>query len=124
MLTTDAAPAAAVDAWRGAGAKVEMLPAAGSGGVDLVAALTLLGAVGVLQAMFEGGPTVHGSLVADRLADRLVVYIAGAALGADGVPALRGALPTALSDAPRFRLLDARPLGDDVRLEYVPEADV
>ena len=124
VLTTDAATAAAIDEWRGAGAKVEVLPAAATGGVDLAAALTLLGADGVLQAMFEGGPTVHGSLVAAGLADRLVAYVAGALLGAEGVPALRGALPAALSDAPRFHLLDARPLGDDVRLEYVPRADL
>lgn len=120
VFTTDAAPAASIDDWRGAGAKVEVLPAASPGGVDLLAALALLGAEGVLQAMFEGGPTLHGALLRAGLADRVVAYVAGAVLGPAGRPAFGGAFPTALTDAPRLRLRDARPLGDDVRLEYVP----
>jgi diaminohydroxyphosphoribosylaminopyrimidine deaminase/5-amino-6-(5-phosphoribosylamino)uracil reductase len=119
VFTTDLATDESVDAWRSSGAKVEVLPAGTTGGVDLVAALALLGSEGVLQAMFEGGPTVHGALVSAGLADRVVAYVAGVVLGPDGVAALAGAFPAALTDAPRFRLLDARPLGDDVRLEYV-----
>ena len=117
VLTTDAAPAAAVDAWRAAGAKVEVLPA-GRPGVDLEAALSWLGDDGVLQAMVEGGPTVHGSLVRAGLADRIVSYVAGVVLGPGGRPAFDATLPAALDDAPRYRLVSARPLGDDVRLDY------
>jgi diaminohydroxyphosphoribosylaminopyrimidine deaminase/5-amino-6-(5-phosphoribosylamino)uracil reductase len=121
VLTTDAAPAAAVDAWRAAGAKVEVLPA-GRPGVDLEAVLSWLGAEGVLQAMVEGGPTLHGSLVSAGLADRIVSYVAGVVLGPGGRPAFDATLPTVLDDAPRYRLLGARSLGDDVRLDYVPAA--
>ena len=123
VFTTERATDRSVDAWRSSGAKVEVLPAGANGGIDLAAALGLLGSEGVLQAMFEGGPTVHGALVTAGLADRLIAYVAGAMLGPDGAPALRGAFPAALTDAPRFHLLDARRLGDDVRLDYVPEAD-
>jgi diaminohydroxyphosphoribosylaminopyrimidine deaminase/5-amino-6-(5-phosphoribosylamino)uracil reductase len=118
VLTTAAAPSTALDDWRSAGAKVEVLPAATSGGVDLTAALTFLGSEGVLQAMVEGGPTLHGALLASGLADRVVAYVAGAVLGPAGRPTFDSSFPTALDAAPRLRLLDARPLGDDVRLEY------
>jgi diaminohydroxyphosphoribosylaminopyrimidine deaminase/5-amino-6-(5-phosphoribosylamino)uracil reductase len=124
VFTTELATDGSVDAWRSAGAKVEVLPAGAYGGIDLVAALGLLGSEGVLQAMFEGGPTVHGALVAGGLADRFIAYVAGVLLGPDGTPALRGAFPAALTDAPRLHLLDARRLGDDVRLDYVPAVDI
>jgi diaminohydroxyphosphoribosylaminopyrimidine deaminase/5-amino-6-(5-phosphoribosylamino)uracil reductase len=119
VLTTEAAPAAVMDAWRSAGAKVEVLPAAQAGGVDLGAALTFLGAEGVLQAMVEGGPTLHGALLAAHLVDRVVAYVAGIVLGPGGRPAFDAALPSTLADAPRLGLLTVRPLGDDVRVEYV-----
>lgn len=118
VLTTAAAPASAVDAWRGAGAKVELLDAAPGGGVDLEGALMLLGAEGVLQAMIEGGPTLHGSLLARGLADRVVAYVAGRALGPGGRPTFDAPFPSALDDAPRLRLVGTRVLGDDVRLDY------
>jgi len=83
VITTEAAPAATVDAWRAAGAKVEVVgPGAGGHGVDLRAALTLLGERGLPAIGFPG--------------------------------------PDTLADAARWRLLDARPVGDDVRLTFAP----
>jgi diaminohydroxyphosphoribosylaminopyrimidine deaminase/5-amino-6-(5-phosphoribosylamino)uracil reductase len=121
VVTTDAASPSAVDAWRAAGAKVEPLaPAAGGTGVDLAAALELLGRHGVLQAMVEGGATVHGALVADGLVDRLVVYVAPLVLGASARSALAGPGPATIADAPRWRPVSTVSLGDDVRLEYEP----
>jgi diaminohydroxyphosphoribosylaminopyrimidine deaminase/5-amino-6-(5-phosphoribosylamino)uracil reductase len=117
VLTTGAAPAPAVDAWHAAGAKVEVLPA-GPRGVDLEAALSWLGREGVLQAMAEGGPTLHGSLLGAGLADRVVSYVAGVVLGPGGRPAFDAPFPSALGDAPRYRLVAARALGDDVRLDH------
>jgi diaminohydroxyphosphoribosylaminopyrimidine deaminase/5-amino-6-(5-phosphoribosylamino)uracil reductase len=119
VITTDAAPAAAVDEWRAAGAKVEAVPAA-PGGVDLSHALAVLGEHGVLQAMVEGGRTVHGALLAAGLVDRLVVYVGAALLGPDGAPAFAGPNPTTIAHAHRLSLRGATALGDDVRLEYTP----
>lgn len=121
VLTTAAAPPSAVDAWRDAGAKVEVLdPGIDGVGIDLEAALRLLGGEGVLQAMFEGGPAVHGALLAAGSVDRFVAYVGGVALGPAGRPALDWAGPASLDAAPRFRLRSATPLGDDVRLDLVP----
>ncbi len=124
-LTTSAVSPVVVDAWQAAGAKVEVVGPASDGlGVDLASVLALLGRDGVLQAMVEGGPTLHGALLRAGLVDRIVAYVAGAALGAGGRPVFDGPSPAALVEAPRFELLDARVLAGDVRLEYsAPHSD-
>jgi diaminohydroxyphosphoribosylaminopyrimidine deaminase / 5-amino-6-(5-phosphoribosylamino)uracil reductase len=119
VITTEAAPTTAVDDWRAAGAKVETVPAA-PGGVDLSAALSVLGGHGVLQAMVEGGATLHGAVLAAGLVDRLVVYVGAALLGADGAPAFAGPSPVTIAHAHRLSLRSATPIGDDVRLDYAP----
>jgi diaminohydroxyphosphoribosylaminopyrimidine deaminase/5-amino-6-(5-phosphoribosylamino)uracil reductase len=119
VLTTAMVPGPALDAWRAAGAKVEIVDAApDGGGVDLAAVLALLGRDGVLQAMVEGGPTLHGALLAAGLVDRVVAFVSGAVLGREGRAMFAGPGPLTLGDAPRLELLDAQVLGPDVRLEY------
>ena len=103
VVTTDAAPAEAVDAWRAPGAKVETVPGPLGGGVDLVATLELLGRHGVCQALVEGGATLHGAFVAAGLADRLVTYVAPMVLGPSGPTALRAPDADSLADAAAWR---------------------
>ncbi|HSO95934.1 MAG TPA: RibD family protein, partial [Acidimicrobiia bacterium] len=122
VVTTDAAPADRVDAWQAAGAKVEVV-APGPGGVDLTQTLTVLAAHGVLQALVEGGATLHGSLWAAGLVDRLVVYVGATVLGTAAAPTLRWPGPETMTDAPRLTLTDATRLGDDVRLTYEPPGE-
>ncbi|HEY4396205.1 MAG TPA: bifunctional diaminohydroxyphosphoribosylaminopyrimidine deaminase/5-amino-6-(5-phosphoribosylamino)uracil reductase RibD [Acidimicrobiia bacterium] len=119
VVTTEAAPSETVDAWRAAGAKVETVPAA-PGGVDLEATLDLLGRRDVLQAMVEGGATVHGALLAAGLVDRVVAYVAPKVLGPRGLPAFGVPDVDTIADADAWRLLSATSMDDDVRLEYEP----
>ncbi len=119
VVTTEIAPAASVDAWCAAGAKVETVaPAAAGRGVDLAATLALLGREGVLQALVEGGATLHGALLGADLVDRVVAYVAATVLGANGRPALDFDGPPSIDDAPRWKLASVARLGDDVRLDY------
>jgi len=122
VITTAAADVETRREWKEAGAEVEdVAPAvAGAGGVDLGAALDVLGRRGVLQAMVEGGPTVHGALLAAGLADRIVVYTGGLVLGDEGAPLFRGPGPSTLGEASRWRLTAVRRLGDDARLDWEP----
>jgi diaminohydroxyphosphoribosylaminopyrimidine deaminase / 5-amino-6-(5-phosphoribosylamino)uracil reductase len=120
VVTTEAVPSEAVDAWRASGAKVETVPEAPEG-VDLVATLELLGRYGVLTALFEGGATLHGALVTAGLVDRLVAYVSPKVLGPGGLPAFRASGVDQIADAEEWRLLSATPIDDDVRLEYEPE---
>lgn len=117
VLTADGANPRVVDAWIAAGAKVEVLPRS-SGGIALDAALGALGREGVLQAMFEGGPTVLGALLGAQLVDRMVIYVAPMVLGEQGLAALSGWSPSTLTGAPRWTLTRTSTLGDDVRLDY------
>ncbi len=117
VVTTDAAPDGAQRAWLAAGAKVLTVPPAANGtGVDLAATLEVLAGLGVLQALVEGGAALSGSL----LEDRLVTYVAPTVLGRDGRPALDLEGPARIADAARWRLVDVRRVGTDVRLDYEP----
>jgi diaminohydroxyphosphoribosylaminopyrimidine deaminase / 5-amino-6-(5-phosphoribosylamino)uracil reductase len=117
VVTTEAASPRAVDAWRAAGAKVETVPPA-PGGVDLEATLDLLGRQDVLQAMVEGGASLHGALLENGLVDRVVAYVAPKVLGPSALPAFPAPEPDTLADVHSWRLVSAIPLGDDVRLDY------
>lgn len=119
VVTTNRAPEDAVGAWLQAGAEVGLVDEA-PGGVDLGATLALLGGRGVLQAMVEGGPTLHGSLLDRALADRVVVYVGPTLLGRRGVPGYGVAGPATIAGARRLSLRGVRRLGDDIRLEYEP----
>jgi diaminohydroxyphosphoribosylaminopyrimidine deaminase / 5-amino-6-(5-phosphoribosylamino)uracil reductase len=119
VLTTSAAPDAAVAAWLAAGAKVQHLPAAANGsGVDLRAALDHLGTLDVLTALVEGGATLAAALTTAGLADRLIAYVAPSVLGTRGRPALDLPGPDTVTGAVRWRLAEVAALGDDVRLVY------
>ena len=87
------------------------------------AVLDELGRRGILQAMVEGGATVHGALLDAELADRLVAYVAPVVLGPDAQAAFAGGGPESVTAAPHWRLLSAQPIGEDVRLEYEPARD-
>jgi len=118
VITTPAADPDARRAWKEAGAEVEDV--AGGPAVDLEAALRLLGRRGVLQAMVEGGATLHGSLLRADLVDRIVVYTGGVALGGEGLPLFAGPGPATLPEASRWRLVAVRQVGGDARLDWEP----
>jgi diaminohydroxyphosphoribosylaminopyrimidine deaminase / 5-amino-6-(5-phosphoribosylamino)uracil reductase len=118
VVTTDAVPAAATDAWAASGAKVETIAAAPIGpGVDLDALTLLLGRHGVLHALVEGGATLLGAVMRERIAQRLVAYVAPTLLGARGLPGFAFDGPATIADAARFQLVATRQIGDDVRLD-------
>src|SRR5437764_4873724 len=128
VLTTSAADPEAKRAWKAAGAEVEEVPerrthterglSAPAPGVDLGSALEILGRRGVLQAMIEGGATLHGAFLRAGLVDRLIVYTGGVALGADGRPLFAGPGPATLDEASRWRLAAVRQVGGDARLDW------
>jgi diaminohydroxyphosphoribosylaminopyrimidine deaminase/5-amino-6-(5-phosphoribosylamino)uracil reductase len=120
VVTTERADPATVDAWRAAGAKVEIAePGPQGSGVDLQATLEVLGAHGVVQAMVEGGPRLHAAFIEAGLADALVVYVGATLLGERGLPSVAFPGPDSISGASRFTLVDVTRLGPDARLELV-----
>ncbi len=95
------APAAAL---KEKGARLIRVPVARDGHLDMAAGLRILGEYGLTRLLAEGGGRMAASLTTERLADRMCVFSAGRAIGADGVPGLGAFGLQALADAPRFEL--------------------
>ncbi|MGY6632770.1 MAG: bifunctional diaminohydroxyphosphoribosylaminopyrimidine deaminase/5-amino-6-(5-phosphoribosylamino)uracil reductase RibD [Alkalilacustris sp.] len=106
-------PPARHAAWTATGARLIAVP-----GMQPAAMLQALGAAGLTRVFCEGGGTLAAALLAAGLVDSLEVHTAGTALGADGRAVLAGMGITALAEAPRLRLVGARPLGADVMVQW------
>lgn len=99
--------------------ETEAVPLAPTG-VDLRAALGVLGERGITRVLCEGGGRLAAALVAAGLVDEIAWVQAGLALGSEGRPAF-GALPVSrLAEAPRFRLAGTRRLGADLATLWRP----
>nr|WP_296429520.1 bifunctional diaminohydroxyphosphoribosylaminopyrimidine deaminase/5-amino-6-(5-phosphoribosylamino)uracil reductase RibD [Yoonia sp.] len=85
-----------------------------SGTVDPVDAMRVLAEKGITRVFCEGGGMLAASLLNAGLVDRLVVFSAGSAIGAEGTPMLAAMGVSKLADAPKFALQDVRQLGADI----------
>jgi diaminohydroxyphosphoribosylaminopyrimidine deaminase/5-amino-6-(5-phosphoribosylamino)uracil reductase len=103
-----------VKALAAAGADVLEAPGA-DGRVDLPALLAALFDRSARILLVEGGATLAGSFVRQRLVDRVVGYHAPALLGA-GPPVLADAGVPTIGAAVRLEICDVTRLGADVRL--------
>lgn len=106
-------------AWIEAGATLIEAPGRPDGGLDLEAALRGLGARGLTRVLCEGGGRLAGALLAAGLADEVVTYAAGLALGGEGAAAVGAMGVRTLGLAPRFALTDLRRVGPDVCARWV-----
>lgn len=98
------------------GATVWALPA-DARGVSLEALLDRAGAEGLTSLWVEGGGRLAASLLARRLVDAVVWYVAPRFIGGDGLPALGPLALAALGVAPRLEQVRVTPIGDDLRIE-------
>jgi diaminohydroxyphosphoribosylaminopyrimidine deaminase/5-amino-6-(5-phosphoribosylamino)uracil reductase len=131
-ILDDAAPTLVAVGWDADPQRVAALRAAGAdvvelgrrdGHLDLVALLADLYERESLQLLLEGGATLAGSFVRQRLVDKVVGYHAPMLLGA-GPPVLADAGVTTLAASLRLHLDDVRRLGDDVRVEATIDREV
>jgi diaminohydroxyphosphoribosylaminopyrimidine deaminase/5-amino-6-(5-phosphoribosylamino)uracil reductase len=107
------APAARRAAWHDRGARLFDC-AVDQRQIDPADMLRQLGAAGLTSVFCEGGGTLAAALLAAGLVDEIVGFTAGVALGAEGTPALGAMGLEALADAPRFDLVESRPIGPDL----------
>ncbi len=116
VIHGDAAPAAAKAAWGAAEARLIDI---GQG--DAAAAVGALAQAGLTRVFCEGGGGLAASLLDAGLVDRLVVFQAGLALGADGLAAVAGLPGRALGDIARFQLDEVARVGaDSVQIWHRP----
>ncbi len=101
------------------GARVEVLPVT-AGRLDLHAVLTRLAALEINEVWVEAGRELSGALLAAGLVDELVIYQSPTVLGDSARGMFSMPSPAAPGDGPRFRLLSARPVGEDLRLIFRP----
>jgi GTP cyclohydrolase II len=85
----------------------------GANGVDLGAALAVLGEAGVRSLLVEGGGKVITSFLRERLADRVMVGIAPTIVGA-GTEAVGDLRIDRICDGLRLTNRSVHPLGDDL----------
>jgi len=104
-------------------ARAECRPVAERDGkLALPAVLAHLAARECNEVHVEAGPALCGALLAEGLADELLLYVAPSLLGDDARPLLHLPALRSMDERWNLRLLDLRPLGADLRLRLRPEA--
>ena len=99
------------------GARVERLA---QERIDLDAVLARLAALQMNDILVEAGPRLAGAFVRASLADELLLYIAPLLLGHTARPLMELPELADLKNASRFTMMDARAMGDDLRLLLRP----
>lgn len=102
-----------VAGWTDQGA-ISLPCATTAGTVDPTDAMRVLADQGITRVFCEGGGMLAASLLNAGLVDRLVVFSAGCAIGAEGTPMLAAMGVSKLHDAPKFVLENVRQIGADI----------
>jgi diaminohydroxyphosphoribosylaminopyrimidine deaminase/5-amino-6-(5-phosphoribosylamino)uracil reductase len=90
----------------------------GERGLDLRAVLRALGQRGVMRVLVEGGPTLHGALLEQGLADYAAVFVAPRILADPaGMPLAVGMPKPRMADAFALHKPKQRRFGDDILIE-------
>jgi len=118
IATTRRCPASLRSFYEKTVGKVLVLPQV-DGLVSVRDLMHSLGRMGLLHVLCEGGGRLAASLVARRLVDEYIFFLAPRLLGGDGVPVL--AKPGwILSRAPALKFTQVRRVGTDVLVRAVP----
>lgn len=88
------------------------------GKTDLVVVLRELAMRGCNEVLVEAGATLSGRLLALKLVDELLLYVAPVLLGNDACPLFELPLISKMSDRTEMRLIDTNQFGSDMRLRY------
>jgi diaminohydroxyphosphoribosylaminopyrimidine deaminase/5-amino-6-(5-phosphoribosylamino)uracil reductase len=115
IVTTDDVPDERVNAWLAAGADVARV-VAHEGGVDVDAAVDVLGERGLCHVLVEAGPTLASSFVERGIVDRFVLYLAPKLIGGDA-PGLLASGGKTLTDAWSLEIENVSRVGEDVRID-------
>jgi diaminohydroxyphosphoribosylaminopyrimidine deaminase/5-amino-6-(5-phosphoribosylamino)uracil reductase len=91
-----------------------------SSAAPLRAMLARLGELEINEVLVEAGPTLTGALVQHGLADELLLYIAPKLLGPQARPLFELPPLVDLQQAQRFRMIEQRQIGEDLRLRLRP----
>lgn len=114
VATTDAAPAARLDAFRKVGAEPLILPCDDDHRVDIAELLRMLKSRGLISVLVEGGAGVHGAFFQAGLVDEVQAFIAPLVIGGDGKAPVGGAGVARIADAWRLDDMTFERIGPDI----------
>ncbi|HZZ31247.1 MAG TPA: RibD family protein [Phenylobacterium sp.] len=101
-----------------AGVRVLTVPAVGEDRPELKAVVEALAGEGLGRIFVEGGGLVAASFVRCGLVDALEWFRAPLLIGGEGRPGIGALAVAALAEAPHFRRIDVREVGDDLWERY------
>ncbi|WP_305043927.1 bifunctional diaminohydroxyphosphoribosylaminopyrimidine deaminase/5-amino-6-(5-phosphoribosylamino)uracil reductase RibD [Geoalkalibacter sp.] len=116
IATTQQASYGKIRRLREAGARVLVLPER-EGRVDPAALLAALGGMDLQHVLLEGGATLSGTCLRERLIDRVMLFIAPRLIGGDGKGLFDGAGAQRLAEAARVVHPRLRHFGEDLLYE-------
>jgi diaminohydroxyphosphoribosylaminopyrimidine deaminase/5-amino-6-(5-phosphoribosylamino)uracil reductase len=122
VATTHRAPERRIAAWRAAGADV-VVADGGDGSLALSPLFDALGKRDVQGILVEGGPTLAWSVVRERLADRVVLYLAPKVVGGQGHGVVGGDGFAPITEAIALRFTAVTRLGPDLKVEADVQRD-
>jgi len=117
----DDVPAARLRRIQKGGVSALLCPKKG-GRVDLAALMDILGKMSVVSLLVEGGSTLMGSLIRERLIDKFYFFVAPKILGGgDGIPVAAGPGPKRIDQCQGLKEIDTRRFGDDLLVIGYPD---
>jgi diaminohydroxyphosphoribosylaminopyrimidine deaminase/5-amino-6-(5-phosphoribosylamino)uracil reductase len=94
------------------------------GHLDMKRVFERLGELQVNEILVEAGPRLGGALLAAGMVDEWLLYVAPKLLGPHAKPLAAVARLTQMTQARQFEIVDAQPVGPDLRLRLVARAPV
>ena len=92
-------------------------------GVHLPQVMKDLGKRGVIQALLEGGPTLHSQALEFGIVNQVCLYLGNCFLGGEGKAAFELRKVKSLSDAERWHLDSVTTFGETVKMCYTRRGD-
>jgi diaminohydroxyphosphoribosylaminopyrimidine deaminase/5-amino-6-(5-phosphoribosylamino)uracil reductase len=93
-----------------------------AGRIDLTALMGILGDMYVTSLLVEGGASIVGSLIREKLVDKFYIFKAPKILGGDdGVPMAAGPGPKTMDRSLMLKDLRIRRFEDDILIEGYPD---
>jgi diaminohydroxyphosphoribosylaminopyrimidine deaminase/5-amino-6-(5-phosphoribosylamino)uracil reductase len=90
--------------------------------VDLTALMEILGGMSITSLLVEGGSSIMGSMIRERLIDKFYLFKAPKILGGnDGFPMASGTGPKTIDDCISLKDLQVKRLGDDTLFIGYPD---
>jgi len=120
VATTRSASISRIERLKKAGLEVIIVKSDASGRVDLRALMSELGRREILSILLEGGATLNASALREKVADRILIFMAPKIIGGEEAPGMIGGDGAArIRDAAPLKRLKIKRIGPDIRIEGV-----